>query len=162
MIINYSEFSKKLNGDLKEFRKELEECRILLKKISGFMWDSNISRFSNIYGTEFKFMLFENGGYNHQKKEFEGNGTFEISVWDIKGQTSIYNHIIIPEEKRSDFIQDMLQITERWTKGEVRCSDCKDWMSYEDNKKHHYFAGIYCDKCWDGKWKAIEAKENYE
>ena len=45
--------------------------------------------------------------------------------------------------------------------GQAHCSDCQEIMSM-DEKGGRYFGGIYCQSCWDGKWKAVEAKETYD
>lgn len=45
--------------------------------------------------------------------------------------------------------------------GKIHCADCGKLMNYEENRSHRYFAGLYCDECWNGKWKAIEAEETY-
>lgn len=161
MIINYMEFSNKLRGDLKEFKNELEETRIALKKTSGYIYDNNVARFSNIFGTEFAFSLSEKTKWNNPERKWEGTNVFELSVWDYGGGIAIFNGII-PSENRDKFIQEALSVCEKWSRGQKQCSDCGEWISYIENQSHRYFAGIYCDKCWNGKWKAIEAKETYD
>jgi hypothetical protein len=51
------------------------------------------------------------------------------------------------------------------------CSDCGTIIHHRtDDVGGHYFAGIYCLKCWNGNtgkhkgrggWREIEAKETY-
>jgi len=45
-------------------------------------------------------------------------------------------------------------------KGKAHCSDCQEIMDV-DKIGGRYFAGIYCQSCWEREWKAIEAKETY-
>jgi hypothetical protein len=154
IIINYMEFTKKLKGDLNLFLNELEEERKKLKKISGYMFDNANYRFSNIYGTEFSFSIYE------EKYKEISTGKFYVKVWDYLGQTSIFNREIF-KENEDEFIKDLLFHSDKWSQGEVKCSECNKWISYQENRRHTYFAGIYCSDCWEGKWKAIEAKESY-
>ena len=161
MIIDYIEFSNKINGDLQKFQKELEDIRIQLKKISEYAYDNNIARFSNIYGTEFSFLISEKSKWDNKNRKFIKLGIFELFIWDYIGSTSIF-HSIIPQENRNEFIREILNICEEWSKGKKKCSDCGKWISYLENQNHRYFAGIYCDDCWNRKWKAIEKAESYE
>jgi formamidopyrimidine-DNA glycosylase len=55
----------------------------------------------------------------------------------------------------------MFNLCEDYGRGYVRCSDCETKIKTSEIAGR-YFAGVYCKDCWDGKWKAIEAKENYE
>jgi len=147
-VINYVEFSNKLKGNLNEFIDELELIRKQLKEVSGCKYDNSHHRFSNIRGTEFRFQLFESL-----------NG-FNISVWDATGSISIFSEKM-PNESKQQTITDIMMICNKWDMGQVRCSDCLNWMDFNENKSHKYFSGIYCPECWERKWKAVEAKENY-
>jgi hypothetical protein len=145
MVIDYGELRNKLKGNLKEFSEDIESVRKQLQHISGYFYDNNIARFSNIFGTEFKFLLYGK----------------HLSVYDQTGGVSIYDGLI-PEEDRDNFINNFLDICERWSKGDKRCDDCHTWINYQENKSHSYFAGTYCEDCWNRKWKAIEAAESYD
>jgi len=145
MVIPYNEFRKKLNGDLLQFAKELEEIRKQLKEVSGYFYDNHVCRFSNIFGTEFKFMLYDN----------------YLSVWDYTGGTLIVEGRV-PDENRWDFINNIILMSEQWTKGYIQCSNCRTMIKYLDNIGHRFYAGTYCDKCWDGKWRTVESEENYD
>jgi hypothetical protein len=160
-IYHYLEFEEKLEGNLREFIKELEETRVKLKKILDYTWDNNTCRFSNIYGTEFKFSLNEEKAFNRVSKEWTLKNIFTITFWDAKGQVSLGSYTI-PSEGRDTFIKHhILDISERWTMGEVRCSDCKKWIKFQENRDHSFYAAIFCEECWLREWKAKEAKENY-
>ncbi|GEM_PF-2604046 len=161
MIISYHEFIKRIKGNLKEFSDELEECRIELKRISRFPWDNNIARFSYCNSKEFSFMLVERNNWDVKTQRSEGTGEFKLVIWNDLGNNHIYEHLITKEEERNNFIQDLSQSIEKWTLGEIMCSDCKKWISYKGNGHHRYFAGIYCDDCWNRSWKEIASNESY-
>lgn len=89
----------------------------------------------------------------------------DVHVWCDNGGTTIYgaekseiaSHgkaVIKFEVKHA--ITDLLN-------GIIHCSDCGKPMDRNEVKgyKRHYFAGAYCQTCWDSKWKAIEARETY-
>lgn len=63
----------------------------------------------------------------------------------------------IPTEDFCNWVETILK---NRCDGIVHCSDCKKEMKVE-YIAGRYFAGIYCKDCWEGKWKAIEAKEDY-
>jgi len=160
MVIDYMKFSTNLKGNLHEFVDTLEIIRKDLKKISGYQFDNPHFRVSNIYGTEFAFQIHEKSKWNNVDRKFDGLGIFELSMWDYTGGTAIFDGVI-PADNRQEFIDGFLAICDKWSIGEKKCSDCKKWINYAENRSHRYFAGIYCSECWERKWKAVEAAENY-
>jgi hypothetical protein len=153
MVINYIELMDKLKGDIPEFIKEIDDARKQLKQISGYLYDNDICRFSDIFGKEFAFSLYGD--------TYMENKIFSMSVWDYTGTTLIF-HDKIPAENRKEFIGALLHDCEEFSKGRKKCSDCGKWINYRECEINRYFAGVYCNDCWNGKWKSIESKENYE
>jgi len=160
MVIDYMKFSSKLKGDLHEFRDDLEVVRKELKRVSGYQFDNPHFRFSNIYGTEFAFQIHEKSRYDNTNRNYIPLDIFDVNVWDYTGGTDLF-HGTIPDSDRQEFINELLMVCDKWSIGEKKCSDCKKWINYAENKSHRYFAGIYCSECWERKWKAVEASENY-
>ncbi len=154
MIIYYQDFCNKLRGNISEFIEDLEKIRKELKSVSKYQFDNDFCRFSNIFGTEFKFHI------NERYYQEIPSGDFNLNIWDYTGRIIVFCRTI-PKENRDFFIKSLLEICEKWSNGEMQCCGCRKWISYSENESHHYFAGIYCDECWENKYRAIEAKENY-
>ncbi len=150
VIFDYIQMQQMLMGDLKLLTDNLERLRIYIRDTTKYGWDSPIFRFSNIYGTEFAFQIYIVAD------------TATIHVWDYRGNTGVFDGVldnVIQQRKKT--MDTIFEICEKWTAGQIMCSDCHKWIDYIENKKHIYFAGVFCSSCWETKWKAIEAKENY-
>lgn len=156
IVINYMTFTNGMMGNLDEFINELKEASKAVKDAVDYKWANGNTRFSNIYGTEFSFML-----YKHE--HFTTKETWhELAVWDTYGSIALTSGAVPEDSKeRRDFIKKVLDISKEYTQGKIHCSDCGNVVNYHDVKRNRYFAGIYCDDCWNRKWKAIEAYENY-
>ncbi len=156
IVINYMTFENGMAGNLDEFVSELKEASNAVKVAVDYKWANGNIRFSNIYGTEFSFMLSKHEHLTTKKT------WYDLSVWDAYGSTSIISGIVPENSKeRQAFIEKVIAFSEEFTKGKIHCSDCGKIVNYNDVRGNRYFAGIYCDDCWNSKWKEIEAKENY-
>ena len=90
------------------------------------------------------------------------NGYVDIMFWDIKGTTSIFNITakdLIVTDKQVNEIQKRL---ENYCNNIVECSECHKELQIGKDIAGTYYAGVYCRDCWESKWKAIEARDNYE
>lgn len=141
-VFPYSVFRELCNNysNLENDLQALHNHQIYVNK---YRWGNTHFRFSNIFGEEFAFQVHSNN----------------IHIWNTYGQVALGTWDLSVESNR--VVNEILDISEHWTRGEMKCSDCKNWMNYKENSKHHYFAGVYCLDCWERKWKAIEAKETY-
>lgn len=91
---------------------------------------------------------------------------FNITMWDEKGGTTLcnINQPIINKEIDILSNENYKILSEKsimWMNGKMNCSKCKCEIDYKENSRHRYFAGIYCQSCWDGGMKQIEAQETY-
>lgn len=83
----------------------------------------------------------------------------EIYVWANGGNISLYSKKdVVSIDCMPQIITDVII---DWLNGYVHCSDC-DTRIKKSDIAGGYFAGVYCQKCWNGKWKEIEAQENYD
>jgi hypothetical protein len=153
-IINYVDFGNYLRGDLNEFRKEIEETRKALQQVSGRFFYNNTGRFSNIFGTEMKFSIYPTMTPTHGER-------YDLTIYDYRGDMLIWQEIITPDTDRNNLINRLMKVTEEWTRGNITCSNCGNLVPYYENMNHRYYAGIYCNECWESKFKAIEAAETY-
>jgi hypothetical protein len=146
VTFHYNELEKLLMGNLKEFQNGLEELHKYINEYTGFGWGNKNFRMSNIYGDEFTFSIL--------RKEF--------NLWDITGCTHIFR-CVFPDDlkQRKQVFYQAVKASENYTQGIIQCSGCHKDTNLKEARKRRYFAGIYCEECWEGKWKAIEAKENY-
>ena len=156
IVVDYMTFGRRLLGDLDEFIADLEEVRKAVKVATNYKWDNGNRRFSNGGGVEFAFTL-------HKHTHFTTRETWHtIGVWDSRGDTSIISDIVpVNLDERKKFLSKIMRLCSNYADGKVYCHDCGKTANYVDIKNNRYFAGIYCDECWERKWKAIEANENY-
>ncbi len=160
MIIDWYEFSKNLNGNIRGFIDEIEDNRKKLRAASGYAFDNNISRFRNMYDDEFLFIINEKTKKNEETNKFEKTNIFEVYVWNISDISVI--SIVLTNENKKEVIAKISDYCNLWSLGKIHCSDCDKIMDYEETKNNRYFGGIYCKECWEGKWKKIEAEETYD
>ena len=156
VVVDYMTFREGMLGDLDTFIANLKEIGTAAKTAVNHPWANGNLRFSNIFGTEFAFDLCK---HTHMTTK---ETWYDLSVWDTYGRTAVISGIV-PQDihERSAFIKKVLDTTEEFTQGKIHCSDCGTLVDYQEVHRNNYFAGIYCDDCWNRKWKAIEAKENY-
>ena len=85
----------------------------------------------------------------------------DVAFWDITGTRHIINFAsdLSVIEKQVNEIQKYL---ENYCNGIIECSECHKELQMEKDIAGTYYAGVYCKDCWEGKWKAIEARDNYE
>jgi hypothetical protein len=146
------------------------QVRRAIKPIVNYGWDNGILRVSNGFGDEFSFMI--------RLVKYKGvPSTWEISTWDYTGNKAIgtwHKKYESNDDKLTiDEIKPIKEKMDDFTRNIIHCSDCKTTMPiskhvsfnsdiHKERYGGQYFAGHYCTKCWERKWKAIEAKENYE
>jgi predicted nucleic-acid-binding Zn-ribbon protein len=62
--------------------------------------------------------------------------------------------------QRKDF-DKIISVCRKYVQGTIQCSGCDKEIQIVDIAGQ-YFAGRYCKHCWETKYRAIEAAENYE
>lgn len=131
-----------------------------LKELTGYSYDNRHLYFSNIFGELFTISIyFSHNERTHSKK-------WVINVWNHTGNQSlgeIYQDVV---DKETDKLSDenyrkLCELTENFTKGKIKCSDCGKLIS-KSEIAGHFYAGTYCTDCWERKWKERESKENYD
>ena len=146
------------------------KVRLALKPIVNYGWDNNILRITNIYGDEFSIHVY----LGKNKGIISG---WEITIWDYKGTKTVgvwYKTYAADDDKLNiNEIRSIKTRLEEFTLHILHCSDCQTTMPSDRgiafNPEYHkeyyggqYFAGHYCKKCWEVKWRAIESRENYD
>jgi len=153
VVISFYDFAEKLKYNINDFIQELNLIKKYYKVKFNYFQDANFFRFSNIYGTEFSFLVTQD--------KYMENDIYVLSVWDYTGNTLVFAGKI-PDKNRVSFIRSFEKAIDNYSNGIIKCGECKKDISYQQNRSHRHFAAIYCDNCWNSKWKAIEAKEKYD
>jgi|WetSurMetagenome_2_1015567.scaffolds.fasta_scaffold00049_31 hypothetical protein len=141
---NFSDFIvKHTNKECVELCEDMHEITFDVNGIRQF--ESNFV--TDIYGHPFSWMFHND----------------MLNIWDAVGSDLVAkaNFVDGDEKGRQSAINKVIERMEDYTKGYIHCSDCDTKIKRHGEVGGRYFAGVYCQKCWDGKWKAIEAKENY-
>jgi len=125
-----------------------------LKKVVGYK-----------YGNTHRFLQTISGGhlFAFHIHFIEHRKLWDIHLWDTAGNRTVINIEFSIIDKEIDCIPDkefnrIIIACRDFMSGTYICNGCNE------KTKHiagHYFAGQYCQKCWDSKYKAIEASENY-
>lgn len=125
-----------------------------LREISGYKWGGSFVRLTATFGMEFKVIFSQHGG--------ENSGWF-CSIWTMN-ELTIVRLVDLPKDRSevNEFITKILYAMDRWAEGYIKCSSCGTLHEYKVIKSNRYFAGTYCQTCWEREFKAIEAKENYD
>lgn len=145
---NQTEFS------LRHYEQLLKEC---VGKRSG-----NRHQFFQITmgGHYFPFSIHFSPQVN-PKKYFH----WEFHVWNMTGHETVNCYEFPSTDKEHDMMPKeiylkAMQDCEDYARGIKICSGCQKKVNSKEIAGH-YFAGSYCSHCWETKYKAIEAKENY-
>jgi len=143
---NYYAFIDMFMENLDTLEEDLKLLRKTIKETFNCAYDSVSTRVSNIYGYEFVFSVYGK----------------DLFLWDHTGGTAICNVLLENDLKiRKWQLKRIVRLTENFTNGIVECGLCGKEINYQENRNHRYFAGIYCEKCWEDEIKDIEAKESY-
>lgn len=88
--------------------------------------------------------------------------TRDFTIWDSDGSTTLGGYDIdCNAPPTSEFMDWLYQIIDDYSHKIIHCSDCGRSLP-NGNHAGRYFAGVYCKDCWERKWRAIEAAEDYE
>jgi len=147
-----------------KFGKDLKKIGIAMKVITQERFDNDHLMLKNVFGDLFLLAVYK------QNTVYD----YEINIWGYKGLPSIYvkkfhiDNFNDPIPK--DVINELQATVDRYSKGFIKCSDCKNEIKIND-AGGRYFAGIYCEDCWlgntgekkgKGGWKYIESQESYD
>lgn len=158
---------KKIEQALKKAVGSMYDNARLMLSVNGYLFSFDIYRESCAEGS-----IAHKTYKSHPDFKFYGEpvwgksrltNVFTWHMWNVRGSTAIGSGVIVqdPEQPLEEKVcREIIDLADNYTKGKVHCSDCGKVMN-RDDIAGRYFAGVYCDDCWNGKWKAIEAAENY-
>lgn len=143
----YGALESLLLEDLDILEKNLDLLRQYMQKVTGYMWSNSNFLVTDIFGESFTFLLYS--GVLH--------------LWNSIGSTKIIDmNFNKPIEERHKEFNIMNHAMENYSRGIVCCSDCGKEVFKDSVKNNKFYAGIYCDECWNREWKVRESKENYD
>jgi len=117
------------------------------------------------YGNHHRFLQIVSGGHLFSFNIYlmEHKNMWEIHLWDTTGNRTVIGTSFKVVNKETDCIPDdefnkIIDACRDFMNGTYICSGCGEKTKHIAGR---YFAGQYCQKCWDNKYKAREASENY-
>lgn len=130
-----------------------------LKKILNYGLGNN-HRYLKIFngGALFSFSVY------HQKTLKNNRCLWDIHVWDSSGNITVsqINFPVIDKENDTiplEILNVLINDCIDYDNNLYKCSGCGVKTKTIGGQ---YFAGIYCLKCWDDKYRKKEMNENYE
>lgn len=129
------------------------------KKIVEYRW-GNQHRFLQIIsgGHLFVFSVYFQTTKNPNKQ------IWNVTIWNDSGGIGVTsaNFPVVDKENDTiptDIFHKLIQDCCDYSNNIYKCSGCGNKMNKIAGQ---YFAGIYCQKCWDSKYKAMEVRETYD
>lgn len=129
-----------------------------IKQIIGYCYDNRNMLLNIISGGH----MFSFSVYKIPNKP----NNYELTFWDYRGSVALLSKTITVEDwetspiPNKDFLE-IREVLEAYSNGYINCSGCSQQIKI-NNVAGQYFAERYCVACWENKYKAIEARENYE
>ena len=128
---------------------EIEQA---LKKAVESQWDNS------------RLMFEYYGLFTIQFHKQRNTNTWSWAMWDACGHSSIGKGsftVSLDQPMPKNTIKTIVQLCDDYNHNIIRCSGCGNHIN-RDDIAGRYFAGVYCQHCWDTKYKAIETAETYE
>jgi hypothetical protein len=125
---------------------DLDFLRVKIKKELSYSWDSSIGYVKNDYGDLFTFSLDRYG----------------FTVWSLGGTTLFRCPVVDDHNEMETYLSGLSSSLYAYSKGLVSCSNCGKMCEQESVKNNHYWAGVYCQDCWDLKFEKLALKERYD
>ena len=101
-------------------------------------------------------------GEKHPTWGYDTN-IWEWHIWDVTGNHTLGIGMFLSEPDQpmpKDLIRELIKICDDFNHDICTCSGCGKKINKTDIAGA-YFAGRYCTHCWETKYRAIEARENY-
>ena len=91
----------------------------------------------------------------------ENDNSVSIHVWNYAGILSIGNYYQKQPEIIKSVLDDIKIDLDNFIDNKIHCSGCNKLIDMK-TVAGSYYAGRYCKDCWESKYKAIEAADNYD
>ena len=134
-------------SDLKSMINYFYEAR---NKILGYKLGNPM------FKIKYKNKLFSFSTYCEKK-----NNSVSIHIWNDNGDLSISNYYQKQPEITKSMLENIKVDLNNFIDNKIHCSGCNMLIDMKD-VAGSYYAGRYCKDCWENKYKAIEAADNYD
>jgi hypothetical protein len=166
------------------FGKPLKEVGVALKVATGYQYDNEHFRVA-FERAEFAFSILQEMAAlgSPRYKEIvasvpgahlgpNGGNAYTLRLWNFEGVEALFEKTFACEcgsPLPADVSREAAEALRLYGGGIRTCSDCGSRTNA--NSGRHYFAGIYCQACWEGSagqhkgrggWKKVEANETYD
>lgn len=178
LVVDYMEFAR---IPIWEYERPMQEKGVALKVITGYGYDGLKLMVMSITGNLYSLMInresCRHGSIRHKElQKMFGEGvdigkTYTLNLWNVSGGTSLFGTAFTVKEYQdsipNEVVKAVYQVMEEYEKGIVSCSDCGEKVQKSNRQ---YFAGMYCEGCWEGTkgekqgrggWREVEANETY-
>ncbi len=92
---------------------------------------------------------------------FKDKTVFALDVWDWNGNKAVYSGELFPDAaKCKATIDAALAAMDKWSNSIFICSSCGKETPLTE--RHSYWAGGYCNVCWEREYREKEANTNYD
>lgn len=104
----------------------------------------------NAVSYEYRFIDIQ--GY-----EYKINLSRDIAIWTLQDMT------LLRLEYGHDAFNTIMEVCNDFrNKKIVHCSNCEKEANFEDVKGNRYNAGVYCNECWERRYRKLAKEENYD
>lgn len=145
---------KKLN----EYEKDFLSFR---NKWIGYNLGNSSVLYQSKNGNKYTISIYPDFRYEGRNRVEVGTASFH--VWDEQGAESILTieHGPWNDAPTVSLLDSLYNTIKDYENGIIYCSDCGKPIN-KSEIAGSYFAGRYCEHCWNTKWRDIEARETYE
>lgn len=140
---------------LYDFREDEDAKAYELRQKGTIVFNNQVCLLLQYKGAQFNLGIYDQGvwaGNRPQLSLWAKNGCLALGTWNAQSGTNL------SEEQ----YKDIILVLDTYLEGKMRCSKCGDWIPLPTGYVRMYFAGAYCEKCWEGGMKQQEARETYE
>jgi hypothetical protein len=148
--INHQELYWKIRSKgTREVVHELERLWYATKDAVDYGWDNVEIKVSSTYGQLFAVQFSEHDDY------------ISMTVWNERGGVSLGRFTLLENEFALGEYKRFQEMMNDWFSGFMLCAKCGKRINYYEKRHQSYFAGVFCDECWEGGVKQQEANESY-
>jgi hypothetical protein len=163
LIIPISIFKKmyQYKVPIKKLKEYVEDFQSFRNKWIGYNLGNSCVLYQSTKGNKYTISIYPDIRYEGSvTKEL---GTASFNMWDENGCESLLSLENCSWESAPtvEFLDKLYNTIKDYEEGIIHCSDCGKPLKVGE-VAGSYFAGRYCEHCWETKWKAIEAAETYD
>ncbi len=88
---------------------------------------------------------------------------WEVMLWDGIAHINIGHWMTQNDRLTEAEYEDIKLHISKYAEGTIRCTRCNEWISApKKDWKYRFYAGVYCQKCWDSDIATQAAADNFD